>query len=407
MEILSQSVKASEEIESAEIDLTDEKTGYDVETVLQKQNTHDLYCPNCNSCITRRVILRKRKRTKIRKKLDAKRNKTEIALVVADDDEQFRCLSFFSFFIPTGNGFRLFRIFGDKSRKENVQNEQVPRRKKNWFTSIFASDNQDIVIEQGTDVPRASEPLLGTLENDGTVECEDEILLSPKHEHSTTGLVAIYGSGNEQQKITEKIDAETEQNEVVAGYHLKEPIRSKEHVEVLAGYHLKEPIRSQEHVEVFAGYHLKEPIRSKEHVEVLAGYHLKEPIRSQEHVEVFAGYHLKEPIRSNEHVEVFAGYHLKEPIRGNETVEVITDYHLKEPVIDKDDQVTHGSDLQVTTLINITELANEDPAQDANSVSRKGGSNLVIFSNDGSRTTEKSEGGQILIQTSQKGSTGT
>ncbi|KZV21590.1 membrane protein of ER body-like protein [Dorcoceras hygrometricum] len=226
MEIVSQSVKAPEEIESAEIDLIDEKTRYDVETVLQKQNTHDLYCPNCNSCITRRVILRKRKRTKIRKKLEAKRNKTKIP---PDDDQVhphhhtgakeevdtesgpdlFRCLSCFSFFIPTGNGFRLFRIFGDKSRKENVQNEQVPRRKKNWFTSIFASDNQDIVIEQGTDVPRASEPLLGTLENDGTVECEDEILLSPKHEHSTTGLVAIYGSGIEQQKKTEKIGNDT------------------------------------------------------------------------------------------------------------------------------------------------------------------------------------------------------
>lgn len=34
----------------------------DVERVLQKQNTHDLYCPNCNSCITTRVVLRRRRR---------------------------------------------------------------------------------------------------------------------------------------------------------------------------------------------------------------------------------------------------------------------------------------------------------------------------------------------------------
>nr|KYP53790.1 hypothetical protein KK1_024364 [Cajanus cajan] len=34
----------------------------DVEAVLSKQETHDLFCPNCKSCITKRVILRKRKR---------------------------------------------------------------------------------------------------------------------------------------------------------------------------------------------------------------------------------------------------------------------------------------------------------------------------------------------------------
>ncbi|XP_073313523.1 membrane protein of ER body 1-like [Primulina huaijiensis] len=63
--------------------------------------------------------------------------------------------------------------------------------------------------------------------------------------------------------------------------------------------------------------------------------------------------------------------------------------------------------LLVTTLIgDENEIVNEEPAQDAISVSRKGGSNLVIFSNDGSTNIEKSEGGQIPIQTAQKGSTG-
>lgn len=130
-----------EEIESADTDLindsdTDVKD-YDVENVLQKQNTHDLYCPNCKSCITRRVILRKRKR-KIRiSGDDVKRNKLEGVVdskvdashaqatsdqvrdradtsldgtpqLAADDyqpdrePEIFRCLSCFSFFIPTG-----------------------------------------------------------------------------------------------------------------------------------------------------------------------------------------------------------------------------------------------------------------------------------------------------------------
>lgn len=37
-------------------------TEFDVERVLEEQETHDLFCPNCSSCITKRVILRKRKR---------------------------------------------------------------------------------------------------------------------------------------------------------------------------------------------------------------------------------------------------------------------------------------------------------------------------------------------------------
>lgn len=35
----------------------------EVERILRLQETHDLICPNCRSCITKRVILRKRKRT--------------------------------------------------------------------------------------------------------------------------------------------------------------------------------------------------------------------------------------------------------------------------------------------------------------------------------------------------------
>ncbi|GAB2224467.1 hypothetical protein Droror1_Dr00005228 [Drosera rotundifolia] len=45
-------LKGAEEVATAELD---------VERVLQKHETHDLFCPNCNSCITSRVILRRRK----------------------------------------------------------------------------------------------------------------------------------------------------------------------------------------------------------------------------------------------------------------------------------------------------------------------------------------------------------
>lgn len=45
------------------LDETDQDSiQFDVERILENQNTHDLYCPNCHSCITRGVILHKRKR---------------------------------------------------------------------------------------------------------------------------------------------------------------------------------------------------------------------------------------------------------------------------------------------------------------------------------------------------------
>lgn len=114
-----------------------EGTDVDVERVLREQETHDLYCPNCKSCITKRVILRKRKRRLPSPSEDSKRNKLEegtgsgpISTSVAptsnpspstvdtcldasaaptsnnyDQDQEpdvFRCLSCFSIFIPAG-----------------------------------------------------------------------------------------------------------------------------------------------------------------------------------------------------------------------------------------------------------------------------------------------------------------
>ncbi|KAI3730161.1 hypothetical protein L6452_18837 [Arctium lappa] len=150
-----------------------EITEIDVETVLKKQDTHDLYCPNCNSCITKRVILRKRKRRIPAPGEDAKRNKSgtpipsQVNVVSSNDQAQnggdlslddvqppasneydhqrepdvFRCLSCFSIFMPTGTGFKLFRMFGNKS--DEVSNQRSQKEavvKKHWFSSIFASD---------------------------------------------------------------------------------------------------------------------------------------------------------------------------------------------------------------------------------------------------------------------------
>ncbi|KAF5749434.1 membrane protein of ER body-like protein [Tripterygium wilfordii] len=52
----------------------------------------------------------------------------------------FRCLSCFSIFIPTGNGFKLFGCFGDNNGNENVTyHQKAPSASTNWFSSIFAS----------------------------------------------------------------------------------------------------------------------------------------------------------------------------------------------------------------------------------------------------------------------------
>ncbi|XP_042007637.1 uncharacterized protein LOC121756209 isoform X1 [Salvia splendens] len=168
----------SKEIESEETELINEDdleiTELDVERVIRKQTTHDLYCPNCKSCITKRVILSKRKRRRKIPDEEVKRPKTETAAVgtvssedqvhqegeVGNDDAQtqpideddrdrgpaiFRCLSCFSIFIPTGDGFRLF---GGRSGKENVRDGQAPDVKKSWF-DIFKPNRQKTLVGEG------------------------------------------------------------------------------------------------------------------------------------------------------------------------------------------------------------------------------------------------------------------
>ncbi|KAJ4832490.1 hypothetical protein Tsubulata_000038 [Turnera subulata] len=175
-----------EDTEIIEELVDEEGTDYDIENVLEKQTTHELYCPNCHSCITRKVVLRRRRRkiiTARRKQKSGKLGKiaeqeekkasstvsandqrhdtetiardggpTPAADDYNDNREQpdvFRCLSCFSFFIPTGNGFKLFRSFGDNTRNANVQDSQsIPASKPNWFFSIFSKDKRKATIDQ-------------------------------------------------------------------------------------------------------------------------------------------------------------------------------------------------------------------------------------------------------------------
>ncbi|XP_075494780.1 membrane protein of ER body-like protein [Primulina tabacum] len=143
------------EIESTASDLMHEdeleETEVDVERVLQKQMTHDLYCPNCNSCITRRVILRKRKRRVQLPDEDFKRNKTESA-AVSKSGMLFNNLS------PHGTkdtakeqseGYTKVELNGSKLSKENQVNGEsgISGKKLQEKTQITCEESaQDPVI---------------------------------------------------------------------------------------------------------------------------------------------------------------------------------------------------------------------------------------------------------------------
>ncbi|WVZ82985.1 hypothetical protein U9M48_030180 [Paspalum notatum var. saurae] len=125
---------------------------YDLEKILDEQETHDLYCPNCKSCITRRVILKKRKRT-VRpapreepvKKPHIGEPSATVPSQTADEDspDVFRCLSCFTFFIPTGCGFNIFRIFERRDVNQQVQvqhpsaSQQTSENCGSWLLSCF------------------------------------------------------------------------------------------------------------------------------------------------------------------------------------------------------------------------------------------------------------------------------
>ncbi|KAL6533417.1 hypothetical protein OROMI_027529 [Orobanche minor] len=256
----------SKEIESAEVGLTDgdddlEVEELDIERVIQKQNTHDLYCPNCNSCITRKVVLRKRKRGVRVSYEDIKRNKVEnefgsilgegtvksrgdhirhtdagddndAPLATADEDERergpdiFRCLSCFSFFVPTGNGFKSFKLFRDKSAKEKIENEHAPRSvKKNWFTSMFASSKTEMVVEQGSglypnvrqgDVPVISSSNLSAGQHGQPSSSHDV----PSPARATEGLVVTEDQSNES-KSSKEVHISHESNSSVTTFSMR------------------------------------------------------------------------------------------------------------------------------------------------------------------------------------------
>ncbi|KAK4786761.1 hypothetical protein SAY86_010594 [Trapa natans] len=160
-----------------------QETEYDVEKVLHKQNTHELFCPNCHSCITRKVILRRKSRRVPRFHHGArgvigasKKNATESSIEAEDgspdvaviapvnntpvqaadynrndkEPEMFRCLSCFIFFIPTGDGFKLFRIFNkkrDDTSMPEAQDQPAAIATENSFFSFLKWTKKPSLLE--------------------------------------------------------------------------------------------------------------------------------------------------------------------------------------------------------------------------------------------------------------------
>ncbi|CAM8894121.1 unnamed protein product [Rhodiola kirilowii] len=152
-----------------------EPIDYDVQGVLKKQETHDLICPNCHTCITRRVILKKRKRVKFSHlplediELGTKREKTEEAggseispdtvqdtldqssAITVDNttdgqNDVITCWSCFSLLIPSGKGFKLFRVFGGRKQPE------VTSVSDSIQTPLLTSGEKGTSVEQGNTV---------------------------------------------------------------------------------------------------------------------------------------------------------------------------------------------------------------------------------------------------------------
>ncbi|KAL6340018.1 hypothetical protein AAG906_038853 [Vitis piasezkii] len=100
----------SEIIERASIDLikeTDEETEFELERLLEKPNSHKFYCPNCNSCIEKIILLRREQ-----ERLLAAVNNLERSEPI---ETTFTCTSCYTFLVFIGN--QLISIFTPR-RKE-------------------------------------------------------------------------------------------------------------------------------------------------------------------------------------------------------------------------------------------------------------------------------------------------
>lgn len=167
---------------------------YDLEKILDEQETHDLYCPNCKSCITRRVILKKRKRT-VRQETGKEPPKRPQLVeppanapsqtINQDSPEVFRCLSCFTFFIPTGCGFNIFHIFERRDVDQQVQSQHSSASVENcgsWLLSCFRTIDSPKPLHNADSL---EEPLVSDSQRTDNITSVEEN--TPLHSDNTIG----------------------------------------------------------------------------------------------------------------------------------------------------------------------------------------------------------------------------
>ncbi|WCJ23192.1 Vacuolar iron transporter (VIT) family protein [Euphorbia peplus] len=186
-------------------------TEFDVEKVLDKQNTHDLYCPNSDN----HNISGREPEVYIH---------SSDSPALSDDNhnngrepEVFRCLACFSIFTPTGDRFKLFWPFGDNRNNENVQDLQTtPPRNSNWLSSVFGADKNKIPVEQGNEtepnqhglLASTAPPSLGLVSDVGNVfeQARKEIAISSTEDNKYFENVS---TGVKEKLDTATVKAET------------------------------------------------------------------------------------------------------------------------------------------------------------------------------------------------------
>ncbi|CAN6915398.1 unnamed protein product [Brassica oleracea] len=164
--------------EEEEVDI-DDVEDYNVEKVLDNQETHDLFCPNCHSCITKRVVLKKRKRKishavpedpkrvrgpdRIDPILRSEDNEPSPGGGVSSTPESFfyKCLSCFSIFIPKGVDSK---PVAPSETVERLNTQPKPQEEatahSNWFGSMFGSKKKEPPVQQGGAMPSIPEASL-------------------------------------------------------------------------------------------------------------------------------------------------------------------------------------------------------------------------------------------------------
>ncbi|KAJ4776683.1 Vacuolar iron transporter (VIT) family protein [Rhynchospora pubera] len=191
----------------------------DLEKVLEEQETHDLYCPNCNSCITRRVILKKRKRIAKNVKSDSRPEKLpnlgQIETTNANLDEReqtsvlFKCLSCFSFFLPTDCGFDIFHLFGGK--KDSIQTPSTTQP-KDEIQSTTATQTQEGIKKIITAHTKEDIQSIATSETKEKIQITVNKQVSNQISEASNynWFLGLFQPGGNQIKVTQRDKADNE-----------------------------------------------------------------------------------------------------------------------------------------------------------------------------------------------------